>query len=916
MQKLVVAVPLIKYTTLDGFLTSIYPINNLIVLDHASTNDELGTLQTQCKQANINLYLYRSKTPNACAFNNELMQICNASQFEYVLFMNPYEKLSVPCAIPELTHDYYYITSETAQQDGIYHTKKIAITKTNTCHWVNDIYETLVPIDEDACTVSEFPASVVVIQTVMQSVMCTEHDVTQAYQVSPTNMNFRNIIQFYSDTPGHHPKFMTYCDLYIKHGKTKEMVYLCLLKKIQLCIDADVEWDVIFSMIWKTHEMYHTVEPLIHLVRHYIQDDNYESAHSLLTTMCAIEYPSNLKMYIKQSDYSFERWKLMQIVSMQLDKPYDIYRANQQLLLVNINPKERLKNYFKNLAISDTLKSDYKYRSTKPLMFVYTGPCEYYWNGDLSNTMLERKELAVINLINDMKTRGYHCVVCCNTEFAMNTGGVEYIPLIDYDSFVNSYHIEKMIVVNHVDKMKYETNIKSVYLWLQSCLPIGTLVWNEKLLGIITLTKSHKTKLLQSIHKQFHSLITVICNGVDVDLFLRKNIKTVRHRFVYTSRSLPPLDRLLLVFPKIHETYDDAELHIYTDTCTDAQKAVISTCPYIVLKDRVNTADMAKVLKSVDYWVNPRTQVKPGCLAAYEMQAASVCCITTGIGFFPYIVNDRGYVVDLSVENGIVDMISAIESNLEDKESKLRNGREWIMDQRWSDMCDLWIDFFNVREMEFNYLCINTFIETRPILFYSLKTDLRFSGALIEQESWEPHVTEWLISNLDATMTFIDVGSYLGYHSVASSYYCRDVYSYDINNEYTNVIKKNKDVNKIKNLKIHCFGLSDRRDIFMLHKHRTESANWLLETDDSVQYTQMTKQVKSETMDYLYRGRKDRFNKIIMKIDVNGYEPYVLRGSVEFIKVYRPVIIIRTEYHHLVHGVKTALGDDYVICET
>ena len=93
-------------------------------------------------------------------------------------------------------------------------------------------------------------------------------------------------------------------------------------------------------------------------------------------------------------------------------------------------------------------------------------------------------------------------------------------------------------------------------------LDVGSILtkWSSRISGCVCQTEWHKN-LFESHYPELKGKIATINNGIQIDKFVSKNVKTT-NRFVYTSCSERGLDRLLELWPQIIESLPDAELFI------------------------------------------------------------------------------------------------------------------------------------------------------------------------------------------------------------------------------------------------------------------------------------------------------------------------------------------------------------------
>jgi protein-L-isoaspartate O-methyltransferase len=76
------------------------------------------------------------------------------------------------------------------------------------------------------------------------------------------------------------------------------------------------------------------------------------------------------------------------------------------------------------------------------------------------------------------------------------------------------------------------------------------------------------------------------------------------------------------------------------------------------------------------------------------------------------------------------------------------------------------------------------------------------SKNIIINKCWEPNITSlflYLLKNKNNSIVF-DVGCNIGYYSLISSKYCKEVYSFDANINNIKMLNNSAELNKISNI--------------------------------------------------------------------------------------------------------------------
>lgn len=159
---------------------------------------------------------------------------------------------------------------------------------------------------------------------------------------------------------------------------------------------------------------------------------------------------------------------------------------------------------------------------------------------------------------------------------------------------------------------------------------------------------------------------------------------------------------------------------------------------------------------------------------------------------------------------------------------------------------------------------------------------------------WEPHIVQFLENELLETSNFIDVGSNYGYLSVKASKFCNKVFSFEPQSLMYDLSKQTISDNSINNIEVFNFALGDEEKEIYLSKI-DYSGSGIHVGEVSIQYSNdVGETVKVVKLDNIFNDFVD-----IIKIDVQGYEKFVLKGSEEIIKNNKPILIVEIENHQL-----------------
>ena len=169
-------------------------------------------------------------------------------------------------------------------------------------------------------------------------------------------------------------------------------------------------------------------------------------------------------------------------------------------------------------------------------------------------------------------------------------------------------------------------------------------------------------------------------------------------------------------------------------------------------------------------------------------------------------------------------------------------------------------------------------------------TSLYFFGILYGDEF---NITKFLIKNLNFNDVFYDIGANYGFYTLLAQEFIKEgeIHSFEPNPKIFKLLKENSNLGKFKNTYINELALSDQNGeaefYDLLDSRRHSGAGSLIKYERFKKYRVI--KVKTIKLDDYVLNHKP---PTIMKIDVEGAEPFVLKGGLNLIKNYTPLIIM------------------------
>jgi len=184
---------------------------------------------------------------------------------------------------------------------------------------------------------------------------------------------------------------------------------------------------------------------------------------------------------------------------------------------------------------------------------------------------------------------------------------------------------------------------------------------------------------------------------------------------------------------------------------------------------------------------------------------------------------------------------------------------------------------------DWEYVIVNGFV------FVIHKNDTCVSDCLRSNQLYEKFFLSFVKQFIDPSKNIIDLGSNIGTHSVIySTYTSRIVYSFEPQKMVYDILTENIKINKCHNVITFNFGGSDKHDIFYMNAFYDSKENQgAFRICDPSNQTKNLVKIECRQIDSL-----NLENIGYIKIDVEGHEYQCIKGMLNTIKKYNPVIAI------------------------
>lgn len=207
--------------------------------------------------------------------------------------------------------------------------------------------------------------------------------------------------------------------------------------------------------------------------------------------------------------------------------------------------------------------------------------------------------------------------------------------------------------------------------------------------------------------------------------------------------------------------------------------------------------------------------------------------------------------------------------------------------------------YYYIRDIEqfvlygYRQFCNNTVIEIEYGFRMSIdKSDFVQRRYLTGEGSSEDDFIECISQEMkEANGDFVDVGANVGFYSLLfASISSGSVFAFEPLNYNINSLQKNCELNGFNNISIFSYGISNQREYSTIHYYPfNKGAAGNSTSHTGLSFLKKSQKVKFERMDTV----KELSDKIsLIKIDVEGHELNVIKGSKKTIQTQQPDLFI------------------------
>jgi FkbM family methyltransferase len=528
------------------------------------------------------------------------------------------------------------------------------------------------------------------------------------------------------------------------------------------------------------------------------------------------------------------------------------------------------------------------------------------------------------------KHTDYEVVVFCNCENPEIFENVKYIELDLFFHYVSRLQIEHCVISRFSEYIMPAVRgyVNNIHLVVHDLTMSGNMIpFSNKLKNIFCLTEWH-CSYFSSIFKQLSPIVSPLHYGIDFKNFIfREYDKKIPHSFIYSSFANRGLIVLLKMWPRILQKYPDATLNIFADlnnqwanTHYKEELAEIRRMmneeykddKSITLHGWVSKETLGRYWRMSDVWFYPCKFKETFCLTALEAALSRTFAITNNLAALENTVGDRGVAIDGDVltqewqNRAFSALCSYMDSN--EKNLLVEKNYQWALTHSWEAQALKLLDVVSKSTSESNayntFSDINNELTDKLLVIENVGRFIGYKGDYItnyisNHGDWEAGLNNILKQYITDKSTVIDIGAYIGTHTVKMSKLAKKVLSFEPFKKTFDILNTNLLINDANNVELYNCALgNENKKIDKMWFPKMDLTNMGLNMG-SLRINRDSGLINDcVIVDFEMKRLDDIINRDfdgkidLIKVDAEGCENDILDGAMNLIVKHCPVIII------------------------
>ena len=168
------------------------------------------------------------------------------------------------------------------------------------------------------------------------------------------------------------------------------------------------------------------------------------------------------------------------------------------------------------------------------------------------------------------------------------------------------------------------------------------------------------------------------------------------------------------------------------------------------------------------------------------------------------------------------------------------------------------------------------------------RDDDKYIGQRIALQKYEEYESLLILRNVNINSIAIDIGANIGYYTLLLAKICKKVYAIEPDKMCFEILKKNVEENKLKNVILINKAVSDKKEKVEFFVDSENYGNGRIKIQRDCFGLPRNDVVLCDSLDNILI--KEKID--LIKIDVQGWEAKVIMGAKKIIKKYKPIMFL------------------------
>jgi FkbM family methyltransferase len=652
---------------------------------------------------------------------------------------------------------------------------------------------------------------------------------------------------------------------------------------------------------------------------HYLLENNRDKAYEYLKRAFEIGYPIHRQYSLKPTLSHY----YLPVNLAQLCYEKGNYKLGEDCtnLFLQKNKESSDSNYklmkdwngiFKYMNLMIPLREK-PIANTKPILcFVAEGGFKKWVGSSIVKEGVGGSETFVIELSRNLaKLTDYEIIVFCNCENEEIFEGVKYKKLSEYFYYISNYNIEHCIINRYSEYIPTAINsyVKNIHVVLHDLDLTGQIIpVSPKLKNIFCLSEWH-TEVYKNIFPNFKHIIKPFHYGIDFKNFQYDNTVKIPYSFIYSSFPNRGLSIVLKMWSKIKGIFPTSTLNIFCnmnqDWCWQFHKEEMEEVVRLLYEFNndgsvinhgwVDKKTLGEFWKKSSVWFYPCKFKETFCLTALEAAISKTLVISNDLAALQDTVGDRGVIItgddnDVTTEVWQQKALEALINNIDNSELINKN-YEWALKHSWEERTRELATILDILPDNTLFEEEENFVNIKDVgVFYGYKNDY-ITNEIKLKGNWESELDNIFRRYLNNKTIALDIGAFIGTNTLKMAKYAKAVYAFEPVKQTFALLNKNVTLNGISNVNTFNIAIGNENKTIKEFWYPNKNINlgcMRVNRDNNLSNNCMKVNALMVRLDDM-----DVNEPIgLIKIDVEGCESEVIKGGIDIIGKYRPVIII------------------------